>query len=66
MKKDYSILTSEEKKYDLFFRQKHTLDLFLERKAISQEQYDKSLKELIEKMEINDNIKRGNNYDDKP
>ena len=31
-------------------KQKNTLDLFLERNAISKEQYDKSLGDLIEKM----------------
>ena len=50
MEKEYSELTSEEKKIDLFLRQKHTLDLFLERNAISKAQYDKSLGDLIEKM----------------
>ncbi len=41
MKKDYSDLTPAEKKIDLYLRQKQTLDLFLERHAISQAQYDK-------------------------
>jgi hypothetical protein len=36
----------------LFLRQKRTPDLFLERNAISKAQYDKSLGDLIEKMEI--------------
>ena len=54
MKKDYSSLTPEEKKIDLFLRQKHTLDLFLERNAISRAQYDKSLGDLIEKMGMQD------------
>lgn len=43
-------LTPEEKKKQLFLDQKQTLDLFLERRAISQVQYDKSLGDLIEKM----------------
>ncbi len=43
----------EEKLKELFLNQKHTLDLFLERGAISQAQYDKSLGDLIRKMEIN-------------
>ncbi len=51
---DYSSLTPEEKKIDLFHRQKRTLDLFLERNAISKAQYDKSLGDLIEKMGIKD------------
>ena len=47
---EWSSLTPEEKKYQLFLNQKKTLDLFLERKAISQAQYDKSLGDLREKM----------------
>ena len=54
MIKEYSDLTLEEKRVDLFLRQKHTLDLFLERNAISKAQYDKSLGDLIEKMGIKD------------
>lgn len=50
MKDDYSSMTPQEKKVDLYLRQKHTLDLFLERKAISQAQYNKSLGDLTEKM----------------
>ena len=40
----------EEKKKELFLRQKKTLDLFLERNAISKAQYDKSLGDIVEKM----------------
>ena len=47
-------LTPEEKKKQLFLDQKQTLDLFLERRAISQAQYDKSLGDLIEKMGMQD------------
>ena len=47
-------LTPEEKKKQLFLDQKQTLDLFLERRAISQVQYDKSLGDLIEKMGMQD------------
>ena len=43
-------LTPEEKKKQLFLKQKKTLGLFLERNAIDQRQYDKSLGDLIEKM----------------
>ena len=43
-------LSPEEKKRELFLRQKRTLDLFLERHAISQAQYNKSLGDLREKM----------------
>jgi len=47
-------LTLEEKKKQLFLNQKKTLDLFLERNAISKAQYDKSLRDLIEKMGMQD------------
>ena len=43
-------MTPEEKKRELFLKQKKTLDLFLERNAISKAQYDKSLGDLHEKM----------------
>ena len=49
-KKQWETLSAEEKKIELFLRQKHTLDLFLDRHAISQAQYDKSLGDLREKM----------------
>lgn len=42
--------TEQEKRKELFFRQKHTLDLFLEKGAISRRQFDKSLHDLAEKM----------------
>lgn len=35
---------------DLYLRQKKMLEQFLERNAISQEQFDKSLGDLTEKM----------------
>ena len=47
-----SSLSMEEKKDYLFLKQKKTLDTFLERSAISQEQYDKSLGDLADKMGI--------------
>ena len=47
---EWSQLSPEEKKKQLFFNQKQTIDFFLERKAISQAQYDKSLGDLREKM----------------
>lgn len=46
----YEQLTPEEKKRRLYETQKHTLDLFLERGAISMAQYEKSLGDLTEKM----------------
>ena len=49
-KAEWSSLTYEGKNRLLFLRQKKTLDMFLERGAISQSQHDKSLHDLIEKM----------------
>ena len=48
--KAWEDMTPEEKKKELFFKQKKTLDLFLERNAISKAQYDKSLGDLAKKM----------------
>ena len=45
-------LTYAEKNKQLFLNQKQTLDMFLERGAISKAQHDKSLHDLIEKMGI--------------
>jgi hypothetical protein len=45
-------LSPSEKNAALFHKQKRLLDTFLERHAISQQQYDKSLGDLVEKMEI--------------
>ncbi len=47
---NWSELSAEEKREQLFLRQKRTLDLFLEKGAISQAQHDKSLGDLSEKM----------------
>ena len=44
--------TPEEKKHDLFIRQKQLLDTFLEHGAISRAQYNKSLGDLTIKMGI--------------
>lgn len=51
---EWESLTPKEKHTQLFWRQKNTLDLFLERNAISKAQYDKSLGDLIEKMGMQD------------
>lgn len=48
--KEWETLTPAEKKAELFRKQKKTLDLFLERGAISRAQYDKSLGDLRVKM----------------
>lgn len=45
-------LTYQEKNLRLFYEQKKTLDSFLERRAISKAQYDKSMGDLIVKMNI--------------
>lgn len=46
----WSELSPEEKKKELYLRQKRILDDFLERGAITQAQYDKSFGDLTEKM----------------
>ncbi|MBP5416012.1 MAG: hypothetical protein J6Y58_00650 [Clostridiales bacterium] len=51
----YNEITSseEEKKrarHELYLKQKALLDTFLEKKAITQAQYDKSFHDLTEKM----------------
>ena len=43
-------MTPEQKRRELYDRQVATLDTFLEHWAISQEQHDKSLHDLTEKM----------------
>ena len=40
----------EQKQIELFRKQKQTLDIFLERNAITEVQYNKSLGDLIDKM----------------
>ena len=47
---DWQALTPEEKKLQLFLKQKATLDSFLDRGAISQAQYDKSFNDMKNKM----------------
>ena len=47
------------RKYKLYQRQKETLDIFLQRGAISKAQYDKSLGDLKAKMGIRDNAVPG-------
>ena len=47
---EWSELSPEEKKRQLYLRQKELLGLFLERGAISRAQYEKSLGDLTEKM----------------
>ena len=56
-KADWSSLNHEEKNRLLFLRQKKTLDMFLEKGAISQAQHDKSLHDIIEKMGLQTEVK---------
>ena len=51
---EWSQLTLEEKKNQLYIKQKKLLDTFLERNAISKMQYEKSLGDLTEKMGMQD------------
>ena len=48
-------MNAEEKKRDLYLRQKELLDTFLEHGAISRAQCDKSLGDLTEKMGVKSN-----------
>ena len=48
----WGTMTYTEKNRALFLQQKRTLDLFLERGAISQAQHDKSLHDLTMKMGV--------------
>lgn len=48
--KEWTTLSHEKKNHQLYLRQKALLDQFLEKGAISQEQHDKSLHNLTEKM----------------
>ena len=49
-KNTWGSLSYAEKNRALYLKQKKTLDLFLERGAISQAQHDKSLNDLTVKM----------------
>ena len=53
---DWSKLAPDEKKRRLFLKQKALLDTFREHNAISQDQYDKSLNDLREKMGLNGSL----------
>ena len=50
---EWEKFSPEQKRKQLYLNQKSLLDTFLEHHAISQEQYDKSLGDLTEKMGIN-------------
>lgn len=47
---DWEALSPDEKKKELYLKQKRLLDTFRERNAISQAQYEKSLHDMTEKM----------------
>ena len=47
---EWDTLMPEEKKRELYKRQKTMLQGFLERNAISKEQYEKSIRDMTEKM----------------
>ncbi len=47
---EWEKLTREEKNVQLYLKQKRLLGDFLQRGAISQEQYNKSLGDMTEKM----------------
>ena len=49
---EWEKLNPDEKKKQLFIKQKKLLDTFLERNAISRTQYDKSLGDLRDKMNM--------------
>ena len=53
-RKENSESIEKQTNKELFEKQKHTLDLFLERKAISQDDYDKSISVLKAKMKLYD------------
>lgn len=48
----YEQLTPEQKKQQLFENQRNLLNTFLKHNAITKEQYDKSIGDLIVKMGI--------------
>ena len=53
---DWEQMTPEQKKKQLYCKQKELLDTFLSHHAISQAQYDKSLGDLTEKMGLQEEV----------
>ncbi len=51
---DWQSLSPEEKRKKLYLEQKQLLETFLERGAISKQQFDKSLGDLTVKMHMGD------------
>jgi hypothetical protein len=58
-------LTPEQKKRELYLEQKYTLDAFLERHAISQAQYDKSLADLYDPDKMPPELKAAHEANDR-
>jgi hypothetical protein len=56
---DWDKLSYDAKNQQLFLQQKRTLELFLERGAISQEQFNKSLRDLTAKMKAKGLLESG-------
>ena len=52
--KEWDALSNQDKKKELFLSQKGTLDLFLEKGAITRAQYDKSFGDLKRLMGFED------------
>ena len=50
----WEMLSYEEKNHQLFVKQKELLKLFLTKRAISRQQYEKSLHDLMEKTGYQD------------
>ena len=50
---EWEKLTPGQKKKQLYLKQKELLDTFLERNAISRQQYEKSLHDMTEQMGFN-------------
>ena len=51
---EWSALTPEDKKKQLYLQQKDVLIKFLERNAITKVEYEKSLSDLTTKMKMSD------------
>lgn len=49
---EWEVLSPEQKRVELYIRQCEILKQFRERNAISQEQYEKSLSDMTEKMHM--------------
>lgn len=52
MSEDWSGLSKEEQRKKLLEQEKHLLETFVERKAISQEEYEKSMESITSDRKI--------------